>query len=277
MGRWCRHWMWGFVTIVVQAIGVIHAGELHFFEREAIFSLPLANPRSPELAFEYFPLVSPDQYQGNLGARIPWVTWEWSGRQVQFGIDGGSWTSIYRGRTNFPVTDADYLIGFPLMYRDGSFSAELSVVHISSHLGDGDRLGRVPFVYSREYFSLRLSQEIDLWPGEIRFYGGGGYIFNVSPPLDRPSIGGGIEVVVRGEGGPLLRIVSPYLAADVTWNDDTDSIDQSVQLGTYLFRAPESHVEVRYAWTGYWGSDRRGERLGRNLERYGMGLFFRLR
>ena len=72
-----------------------------------------------------------------------------------------------------------------------------------------------------------------------------------------------------------MEDASPYYAHDITYNQDMDSLDWSGQLGVLFLSSEDKLFESRMAFTGYIGSDRRGQFLGRKIKQFGIGLFIR--
>jgi hypothetical protein len=82
--------------------------------------------------------------------------------------------------------------------------------------------------------------------------------------LKRWAVGGGTEL--RYEG-----FLNPFYTHDIRYNQDVDSIDYSGQIG--LITSKGKLFESRLAFTGYLGSDRRGQFMGRKLKQVGIGFF----
>jgi hypothetical protein len=123
----------------------------------------------------------------------------------EVGIHAGVFAVFDLNERSFDLVNADYLVGIPLTYRLGDFSALLRVFHQSSHLGDEfllrTRTNRVNLSY--ESVDLKLSYEL---AEIIRVYGGGGYLFHQTPSnLDPLSAQYGIE------------LTSPWPSADARW------------------------------------------------------------
>ena len=54
----------------------------------------------------------------------------------QLSISGAVFAQFNLDASSMDLINADYIIGFPLSYRNGSWSARARLFHQSSHLGD---------------------------------------------------------------------------------------------------------------------------------------------
>lgn len=127
-----------------------------------------------------------------------------SGIHSQFNID----------KSSNDLLNTDFLVGFPLSYRDGEWAARLRVMHQSSHLGDefilsGNAPNRVNLSF--EFAELLLAYHF----GEFRIYAGGSHAFHRQPESLKPNVRkGGIEYI--DEDSPWL------MAVHVTQHQETD-------------------------------------------------------
>jgi hypothetical protein len=125
-----------------------------------------------------------------------------------------------------------------------------------------------PFNYSRDFLSMHLSYEYTLEGFNVRQYIHGGYVHKMIPDyLGRYFVGNGLEIERE------YHIASPYYAQDITLNTDVNSIDFAGQLGFTLLKNSANLFNIRFALTGYYGSDRRGQMLGKKLHQLGAGFF----
>ena len=114
-------------------------------------------------------------YRGRLGSG----SWE-------VGVQAGVFAVFDLDAESKDLINADYLVGFPLIYRYRDFSALLRVFHQSSHVGDEfilrNRLrNRVNLSY--EQVDTKLSYDLTEW---LRIYAGAGYLFDQDPPDLKP-------------------------------------------------------------------------------------------
>lgn len=103
-----------------------------------------------------------------------------AGNGLQLGLTGAVFAQFDVGSPSYDLLNADYLIGLPLSFRMGAFSARARVYHQSSHLGDEFLLR--PDAPKRENLSFEsadLLLSIDL--AALRIYGGGENFFHRDP------------------------------------------------------------------------------------------------
>jgi hypothetical protein len=123
--------------------------------------------------------------------------YRWRGRpdgyEWQMGIFAGVLSQFNLDAPSKDLVNTDYLIGFPLSFRHGTYSGRLRIFHQSSHLGDesilrGTAPARVDIDY--EAVDLLLAKDIQHW----RAYAGGEYIFRrTTIDLDRSSLLAGAD------------------------------------------------------------------------------------
>jgi hypothetical protein len=266
-----------------------------------VFVEPLAFPRSAET----YATVNTAKYHGfriqyieaAIGKGISVTSFESGDFIAQVGLEAGTWMTLgyVPDSFSFPLLTQDFLLSVPLTWRWNSLSGALKFNHISAHLGDGfdlllektltsaekQQLAQAeqsgldvqlvaPKAYSRDFFSLLLSHDSYLGKLGTRTYVHAGYAHKMIPDkLGRWYLGNGLEAQYT------LSSFSPFYAQDVTWNQDTDSIDYSGQLGVMIEPADEDLFEARFAFTAFAGSDRRGQMIGNKLKQFGFGLFIR--
>ena len=285
------------------------SAECSFFEGELLFQNPKAFVRSPSNGME----LQSSRYLGNriwnlegsMGAQSPLITCDDGDPKLQFqlGLEAGMWIVLGYKDGAFPLLVQDFAVSVPLSFKWGNVTGAIKWNHISAHLGDGmdvlleDNLTKEereewelyktiandfdvdltlsePFAYSRDFVSGHLAGYFQDYPWGITAYVHGGWAYKIAPNLRRYYIGMGFEVFPYGADK-----FQPYYAQDITYNADTDSMDFSAQLGVNLFgvepKYPEERtVRPRLALTGYMGSDRRGQLIGRRIKQVGIGLFF---
>jgi len=292
------------VVIVVGLLSCCAVVQASQAKRDPLYENPLAYRRSPEssisLKSSRYMGSQIKYFEGALGLQLPIVTLHHlRPHTFQLGVEVASWITLGYQEGAFPLLLHDYLIAVPVSFRSGKFSAAIKYNHISAHLGDGmnqileenlsgtekkdyefyqsiaDSVGvdialKEPLTYSREFISAHVSYEFHMgWDTVGRVYAHGGYIYKIIPRrLKRYFIGNGLEVTFN-------TFPFPYLAQDTTYNADTDTLDYSAQAGIILLTREKSSVTLRVAFTGYIGSDRRGQMLGRKLKQIGFGIFLR--
>ena len=149
----------------------------------------------PKTGFHY--LFDMDKVRIDIGTSRDMVKWYLPLSMFSIGVDFFTYTRA-RSEANFkfPVETIDYLFGINLGYSNWSshnhYGARLRFSHISAHLVDGYYgskseswlNGRVPFVYSKEFFELIAFYKIY----GIRFYGGITYNVHIIPDEIKRSI-----------------------------------------------------------------------------------------
>lgn len=150
-----------------------------------VFRPLLADPKEPRFTMSVLAAESPAldttiaavAYGERFGlARWPGTT-DADGWQV--GLSGAVFAQFDLEAPSSDLVNSDFIIGIPLTYRRGAFSARTRVYHQSSHLGDEFLLRTQPIRVNLSYESLELlvSYELDRW----RFYGGGETLFHREP------------------------------------------------------------------------------------------------
>jgi len=141
------------------------------------------------------------------------------------------------------LINADYLVGFPLSYRDGDWSMRLRFYHQSSHLGDEYVLRVHPDRINLSYESVEFIGSYE-WNG-IRVYGGGEYLAFREPEELEPKIAhAGVEY--RAEK-PFWKISTlgaawPIVGLDIrAWEQHDWEAAKSLKLG--LEFRPQHDVE----------------------------------
>lgn len=288
---------------------VCGASSVSFFDEKPLYSEPLANPRSPDTGAMVKKSRYLGEDVGyldvSLGKDIPIITIDTANvrgkpLQIQFGLNGGFWATLGYDEGAFPLLTQDFLISVPLEFRWGKFSGAIKFNHISAHLGDGmdglleDKLSekekddldvaeeiledytgneeigivlKEPFGYSRDFMSLHAAYESEMGVFEHRSYIHVGYAHKMIPDeLKRWFFGGGVEAVYPSDK------FAPYFATDVTYNQDTDSVDLSSELGAIIMSSQTKRHTFRIAFMSFIGYDRRGQMFGRKMKELGVGF-----
>lgn len=61
--------------------------------------------------------------------------WPYGG-DMEFGVEGAVWAVFAPLDESSPLIDADYYVGFPLVYAFDNWQFRLRGYHVSTHLGD---------------------------------------------------------------------------------------------------------------------------------------------
>ena len=198
------------LQVRVQSAGV--AGALSYSAQYPIgdlFPTLLADPKTLQNSFS---IVRARTATLRLNAALVGIGgdfgfYRWRGKSAayewQMGIFAGVLSQFNLDAPSKDLVNTDYLIGFPLTFRRGTYSGRLRVFHQSSHLGDetilrGTAPPRVDVDY--EAIDLLLAKDIAGW----RVYAGGEYIFRRTHiDLDRTALLAGADY--RGRHDVLWR------------------------------------------------------------------------
>lgn len=173
--------------------------DVRFLSETELFAPLMADPRQPRASVSYqrYRTASETFNAGavSLGHYFA-IGSGFLGRSgaSQLGLQGAVFALFNLDAPSKDLINADYWIGLPWSYRRGPWSYLARVYHQSSHLGDEFILGnpglnRVNLSY--EDAEALVSYEWEGW----RFYGGGGYILNSEPALERGHLQAGAEYV----------------------------------------------------------------------------------
>lgn len=162
--------------------------------------------------------------------------WPYCG-SMEFGVEGGLWAVFDPLHESSPLIDADYYIGFPLVYAFGNWQFRLRGYHISTHLGDEFLLNHPGFDRrnpSAEYLDFYGSY---YFGDQIRLYAGLGYIVHqdISFRYKRFFQAIGVEVRALGYGyydSKQCLLGHPFFGAHIRGSRDYKRhIDQTYVLG----------------------------------------------
>lgn len=171
----------------------------------------------------------------------------------------------------YPVlVNADYLIALPVDYRNGFFSAQARMSHLSSHLGDeyllSTRIRRIDLSY--ETVDLRLSADL----GAFRIYAGGGRIIHVQKRDLRPwSAQLGAEFV--SPRTILHDTLRPVVAVDVQAREESEwEPDYSLRAGVEFSSPEKGRKRVELLLEYFHGRNPNGQFFQERIETFGIGL-----
>ncbi|MFH1227601.1 MAG: DUF1207 domain-containing protein [Planctomycetota bacterium] len=176
------------------------------FPEGQLFYAPLASPKEPRSHVTWLRLNLPRESftigSVGFGDSFGLVRWPGLGQADawQLNISGAVLAQFNMDTNTNDLINADYIIGFPLSYRNGSWSARMRLFHQSSHLGDEFLL----FPQSPELKQTRINlsfETVELlgaWECErFQFTAGPSCIVHTDTHLDRHSVQGGIDYVGR--------------------------------------------------------------------------------
>lgn len=163
-----------------------------------LFSPLISDPKEMHFYASYLrETVRRDGEVGSVafGTNMGIIRWSFGGAGdgVQIGLAGGVFAQFNLDQPSAELANADYLIGLPITYRRGAFSARLRIYHQSSHLGDEFILRTNPVRQNLRFQSIELLLSREFGP--FRGYGGGELRFGRDPRerLKRGVLHGGGE------------------------------------------------------------------------------------
>lgn len=246
--------------------------ETLLFPEGQLFYPPMANQKEPRTHVTYLRLDLPDDGitigSVGFGDSFGLVRWPgWGAEDAwQLNISGVVLSQFNMDADSIDLINADYIIGFPLSYRNGPVSARARLFHQSSHLGD--ELLLYPQLPDLEVKRMNLSFEaIELlgaleWEG-LQFTAGPSYIIHTDTDLDRNSVQAGIDYQSRE---PIFRPTMRLFAGILyhAWEETDWNTDVNVKAG----------VNIRSPYAGKRGIQFFGEYYHGNLP---FGQFYKLR
>ncbi len=247
--------------------------DVRFLSETELFAPLLADPRQPRASMSYQRYRTPTE-TFNAGAislghyfAIGSGFLGHSGAS-QLGLQGAVFALFNLDAQSKDLINADYWIGLPWSYRKGPWSYLVRVYHQSSHLGDEFILGnpgldRVNLSY--EDAEGLVSYEWDNW----RFYGGGGYILNSEPNLERKHLQAGAEYVRPRVLGRFDFVA----AADIQTSEELDWAYSRSYVAGLEFRSATTR-RVGLLIEHFRGHSPNGQFFREQLRYTGLGLYF---
>lgn len=268
---------------------------------ERIFLDPIAYPRTATTSFQLSTSKYWGQRimyaDASIGRDIPLYQFKLlnDALLLQPNLDAATWFVLGKDGEQFPLLLQDFMVAGGIKFSYYGVFGFIKYNHISAHLGDGmDQLlekelsaedkqkydeyeriassqfegGHISLLervsYSRDFVSVLLGYNYDMWNFDARSYVHGGYANKMFPEeLGKHFVGIGTELVYPTS-------LKPYYAHDITWNGDVNSLDYSGQTGINLIDM--SKMNIRIAASFYIGSDRRGQLVGRKLQQLSFGV-----
>jgi len=210
----------------------IHEGEATggvLFPQGDFFCPLVSDPKEPRSFASFLKGTSPpedgalgamDTDVGSVGIGDSFGFYRWAGATpgdgVQIGIAAAVFAQFDLATSSLDLINTDFVVGIPLTYRRGEFSARFRLYHQSSHLGDEFLLREEPERVNLAFESLELILSRAMGPA--RLYGGGEYLFNREPDdLEEWLAHAGVEVRFGPRGG--ANFIS---AVDVKSSEEQD-------------------------------------------------------
>lgn len=163
-----------------------------FLPSGVLFAPLIADPKEPQSfvslqnASTYRGAISPGRDRIELasvafGGTFGLFRWlgEAEGNGFQAGVDGALFAQFDMSSDDHRLINADYTVGIPFTFREGSFSTRLRVYHQSSHLGDEFLLDYEPARVNLSFIGVQVlaSKDFEYW----RAYGGCEWMGNRDP------------------------------------------------------------------------------------------------
>jgi Protein of unknown function (DUF1207)/BON domain len=245
-----------------------------------LFTPPIADQKQPRFHTTYqryhVSYGTFDIASVGFGENFGLVRWprQREGDGWQLGISGAVFAIFNLDSPSLDLLNADYIVGFPLSFRSGDWSARLRLFHQSSHLGDEFLLNPQP---GPPVTRINLSYEaVELLGSRerrgLRLYGGGVRIFASDTSLGRNRVQAGIEY----RGAPLgWRTARWVTGVDLeAWSETDWDRDWSAKAGL-LFRSPYGEARSLFLLLEYYnGHSPHGQFYNLKVEYFGLGLAY---
>jgi hypothetical protein len=254
--------------------------ETILYPQGQLFYPPMASPREPRTHVTYLSLNLPgDNINiGSVGFGDSFGLLRWPGRGVQedwqISISGAVLAQFNLDSTSMDLINADYLIGFPLSYRNGPWSARARLFHQSSHLGDEFLLlpQRPELKVTRINLSFETLELLGAWEWRgFQFTAGPSYILHTDSGLKRTSVQAGIDYQSREPVfKPTMRLFAGVLYH--AWEETDWNIDFNVKAGVSI-RSPYAEKRAIQIFGEYYhGNLPFGQFYKLRAEYYGAGI-----
>jgi len=232
------------------------------FPEGPLFFAPLASPKEPRTHATWLHLNLPGE-SFNIGSVgfgdsfgiVRWPGWGESD-SWQFGISGAVLAQFNLDADSMDLINADYIIGLPLSYRNGPWSARARIFHQSSHLGDEYLLLKNQGFPQQTRINLSF-ETIELlggweWEG-LRLTAGPSYIIHSDSPLKRTSVQAGLDYrSMKPVYHPSARLFASVLCN--SWEETSWHIDVSAKAGV-SFRSPYSEKRAIQIFGEYYNGN----------------------
>ncbi len=256
------------------------------FPQDDVFRSLTADPKQPQFITSYQRIRYREVNQSiNAGVVAFGETFGLYGHRdgncngLQVGIQGGVFAQFNLDAPSKDLINADYVVGLPVTWRQGPFSARVRLYHQSSHLGDdflldNPGINRIDFRFEE----VEGLMSVDLaW---LRLYGGGGYLLHREPAIQRGKVQWGLELRPPDRASPFLQDViedlhmAPIMAADFkTLEEQGWNVNANVVAGLEWYR-PGSTRRLRALLSYYHGFNPYGQFFNQKIEMVGIGLYF---
>lgn len=236
----------------------------------------LADPKQPQFftSYRYYDTPENGAHAAAVGYGETFGFYRLSGQRpgdgLQFSVAGALFAQFNLDAPSADLINADYTIGIPVTWRNGSTSARIRLYHQSSHLGDEYLLRARPDRVNLSFESVEtiISEQRDPW----RFYFGGEYLFHREPSDLKPgALHGGVEWRFTREVWGTGHWVG---GIDVkSWEEHNWSPDVSIKTGLEFGAYQPGQRRFRLMLEGYRGYAPHGQFYSDYMTYYGVGLY----
>ena len=225
----------GFVDTPPENTEQTSTQEADLFPEGPLFYAPLASPKEPRTHVTWLRLNLPGESinVGSVGFGDSFGLVRWPGwgetDAWQLDLSGAGLAQFNLDSDSMDLVNADYIIGLPISYRNGPWSARGRVFHQSSHLGDEFLLPQSPELkQTRLNLSFETVELLGGWEWEsIRLSAGPSYILHSDTPLKRYSVQGGIDYLrTKPVYTPSMHLFASVLChawEETGWNPDVNA------------------------------------------------------
>jgi hypothetical protein len=250
------------------------------FPQGQLFYPPMASPKEPRTHVTFLRLnLSDDNINiGSVGFGDSFGLVRWPGWRVedawQLSISGAVLAQFNLSTSSSDLINADYIIGFPLSYRNGSWSARARLFHQSSHLGDEFLLQpqKPELKVTRINLSFETIELLGAWEWEgLQLTAGPSYILSTDSDLKRYSVQAGIDYQSRKPVfKPAMRLFASVLCH--AWEETDWNPDFNVKAGVNIRSPYAEKRSVQIFGEYYHGNLPFGQFYKLRAEYYGAGI-----
>lgn len=244
-----------------------------------LFDPLIADPRTPHFGASFVHLNNVAELESgaavSLGETLPLLETDapFAGGRLQVGLLGSLFSLFDTGSNSADLIDSDYLVGVPVSWRKGRWSAQARYLHQSSHLGDELLLRPAhPQRVNLSFEQADLTASYDL-SDALRLYGGGGAILRSEPHREH------LLMQLGGEYGAGWRFLYDYLrpvaGLDLQARESQHwQPDFSLRAGVEIASPFVIGRKLQFMLEYYNGKSPWGQFLQNNIEYYGLGTHF---